>query len=59
LWGKYVRFVNRHPAGAEIYPNIIELWMLKNVLGKGVRMQAMIAKPDVGILDSFDLGQWS
>jgi replicative DNA helicase len=57
LYGMYSRMIERNPQrNIKIYRNIVELWMLKNVLGKKKSVQIMIAKPEVGILDPVELG---
>jgi replicative DNA helicase len=56
LYGMYSRMFERRPQLMQkMYPNIVELWMLKNVLGKKKSVQGLIAKPEVGILDPIEL----
>jgi replicative DNA helicase len=56
LWGMYSKMWSRKPQLMEkIYPNIIELWLQKNVLGRKRGMIPLIAKPEVGILDPIDI----
>ena len=52
LWGMYAKLIERKgQRGMETYKNIVELWMVKNVLGHKKRMQILLAKPELGILD--------
>lgn len=55
LHGMYAKFIERNAYGADMYENLIELWMLKNVLGRKKSMQVLVAKPEVGILDPVDI----
>lgn len=56
LYGMYSRMFDRNESLMEkVYPNVVELWMLKNILGRKKAVQGLIAKPEVGILDQIDL----
>ena len=56
LFLMYSRMFDRNESLMEkIYPYVVELWMLKNILGRKKAVQGLIAKPEVGILDTIDL----
>ena len=55
LWGMYAKMIERNPNGAEIYKNLIEVWVLKNVIGVKKSLHGLIAKPEVGVLDPVDI----
>jgi replicative DNA helicase len=57
LWGMYTKFLKRFRGGDPMaaYRNIVELWLLKNVMGQGKRLMTLMANPACGILDEFDM----
>jgi len=53
---EYYDFYTQNPEGPKIYPNIIELWMVKNVLGEpGVCIHCLV-EPKTGKMIPMDKG---
>lgn len=59
LYGIYSRFLKRFPGDDDVkleaYNNIVELHVLKNVLGANNKFKTLIAKPNLGILEEVDI----
>jgi hypothetical protein len=52
-YSMYGRFLSANPAHAEVYPSILECWILKNVLGEAAPVHLRV-HPSTGVLESFD-----
>lgn len=53
-YGAYCRFVSANPAHAEIYPNIIEVHVTKNLLGPGGALWCRVT-PETGVIEPFNM----
>ncbi len=52
-YGMYSRFLSANPAHADIYPQIIECWILKNVLGAEAPVHLRV-EPATGVMTNAD-----
>lgn len=52
-YGVYSRFVSANPAHAEIYPQFLECWILKNVLGAETPVLLKV-QPETGVMSNAD-----
>lgn len=52
-YGMYARFMSANPAHADIYPQLIECWILKNVLGTTEPIMLRV-QPETGVMQNFD-----
>lgn len=52
-YGVYARFLSANPAHSEIYPQLIECWVLKNVLGAEAPVMLRV-QPETGVMCNAD-----
>ncbi len=54
----YENLYNNHPNGHEVYENMLELHLLKNVLGRPRVIVHCVVNPGLGRIEPFDMGPW-
>lgn len=52
-YSMYTRFTSAHPDNLDLYPEILEAWVLKNVLGRTGAMHLRV-HAETGVVDNFD-----
>lgn len=52
-YGQYARFISANPAHADVYPDLLECWILKNVLGAELPVMLRV-QPETGVMENFD-----
>ena len=52
-YGVYARFMSANPDHADIYPQLLECWVLKNVLGANAPIMLRV-QPETGLMENFD-----
>lgn len=56
-YGVYCRFVSANPAHAEVYPNILEVHVTKNLLGPGGAFWVRVY-PETGVIEPFNMQEF-
>lgn len=56
-YGPYCRFVSANPAHVEIYPNILEVHVTKNLLGPGGAIWCRVT-PETGVIEPFNMMEY-
>jgi replicative DNA helicase len=47
-YAMYAKFNANYPGGQELYPNILEMWVVKNVLGPAGQAVHLLVQPETG-----------
>jgi KaiC/GvpD/RAD55 family RecA-like ATPase len=54
-YGRYGRFLSANPENGELYPNLLECWVLKNVLGPNQVAISVLVDAATGLMTNADL----
>lgn len=53
-YGMYAKFISAHPDHAELYPELLEAWVLKNVLGPAKTAIHLRVNRATGLIENYD-----
>lgn len=57
-YSMYARLINGRDDGADIYENLLEVWVVKNVLGPAQKAVHCVVKPETGEIEPFDMSEY-
>lgn len=57
-YAMYAKLIANHPEGWKLYENILEAWIVKNVLGPAQKAVHLLVTPETGVIQPFDMRKY-